>query len=71
MTLIRYPGSKAKLVRPILDSFPDEFMEPFFLSANTHYVEPFFGSGAVGFELMPMMHRGAAVTIAEDRKSVV
>lgn len=65
MTLIRYPGSKAKLVDPILAAFPDEFLVPLFLSPDVHYVEPFFGSGAVGFEVMQRMHRSARVTIAD------
>lgn len=65
MTLIRYPGSKAKLVDDIIKSFPDEFLVPLFVSDSVHYVEPFFGSGAIGFAVMSRMHRGAKVSIAD------
>lgn len=65
MSLIRYPGSKQKLAAAILESFPDEFTVPLFISADAHYIEPFFGSGAIGFSVMRRMHRGARVTIAD------
>lgn len=65
MTLIRYPGSKAKLVDRIVDWFPEQFVEPLFVSRNAHYIEPFFGSGAVGFHVMERMHCAASVTIAD------
>lgn len=65
MSLIRYPGSKAKLVESILAAMPEEYVLPMFTSDNLHYVEPFFGSGAVGFEVMKRLHHRARVTIAD------
>lgn len=71
MTLIRYPGSKAKLAGPILAAFPEELLVPLFVSPDVHYVEPFFGSGAIGFEVMRRMHRKARVTIADADIGIV
>lgn len=65
MALIRYPGSKRKLLDGILEHMPDEYVLPLFLTRNLHYVEPFFGSGSVGFEVMRRMHHDSRVTIAD------
>lgn len=51
--LIRYPGSKAKLYRPILNAMPDEIVFGLWSDAQPwEYREPFFGSGAIGFRIM-------------------
>lgn len=51
--LIRYPGSKAKLYRPIVDSMPAEITLGLWSSRDSwEYREPFFGSGAIGFRIM-------------------
>ncbi len=51
--LIRYPGSKAKLHRPILDAMPSEVSLGLWSAAEKwEYREPFFGSGAIGFRVM-------------------
>lgn len=51
--LIRYPGSKAKLYRPILDAMPAEITLGLWSFENSwEYREPFFGSGAIGFRIM-------------------
>ena len=44
--IIRYPGSKWKISRWIIDHFPDDY-------ENMVYVEPFLGSGAVFFNKRP------------------
>lgn len=49
---IRYPGSKAKLRRKITDVFPESAMMRLFSSVLPCYCEPFFGSGAIGWEAL-------------------
>lgn len=71
MSLIRYPGSKTKLIDDIIKAFPDEFLVPLFVSDSVHYIEPFFGSGAIGFAVMSRMHRGARVTISDADGGIV
>lgn len=52
--LIRYPGSKAKLAKTIIKHFPTQIAEGPLWSDHSEweYREPFFGAGAVGFELL-------------------
>ena len=51
--LIRYPGSKAKLCKPIVDAMPDEItLGLWSFEHSWEYREPFFGSGAIGFRIM-------------------
>jgi DNA adenine methylase len=61
-SIIRYPGSKAKLVQSIRGAMPDwmvsELWEP---PTGAMYVEPFFGSGAVGLELLE--HVGDSMSV--------
>jgi len=71
MTLIRYPGSKAKLADAILSKFPDELLVPLMLNPNVRYFEPFFGSGAVGFELMKHLHHKAHVSLSDADIGIV
>ena len=53
MALIRYPGSKAKLLDEILKCVPDEMKFELLASkVRWEYREPFFGAGAVGFEIL-------------------
>lgn len=53
ISLIRYPGSKSKLARPIIKRFPANMKLPMWSDADPwEYREPFFGAGAVGFEVM-------------------
>ena len=58
--LIRYPGSKAKLADAIISLFPDEFRYPLWGTSQS-YVEPFFGAGAIGFEVLKIIPRTASV----------
>lgn len=68
-SIIRYPGSKAKLVRQIRATLPDWCQcdighEPMWMPPiGSQYVEPFFGSGAVGLEVLEHVHRSVAVWI--------
>lgn len=62
MTLIRYPGSKAKLTDEILSRMPYSLWRGLF-SAGGEYREPFFGGGAVGFKVMAKMSRSSRVWI--------
>ncbi len=56
MAMIRYPGSKAKLVDAIVSNFPPEMRMPLWMDkAGWEYREPFFGSGAIGFEILKML----------------
>lgn len=65
--IIRYPGSKAKLVPQIIATLPDSFhaaRNPLFCSdRDIEYREPFFGSGAMGLEVIANIRRAASVWI--------
>lgn len=51
--LIRYPGSKRKLVEGIVRHFPDEMLLDLRSAiAAWEYREPFFGAGAIGFDIL-------------------
>lgn len=54
--VLRYPGSKWSLAERIVEQFKPHF----------HYVEPFFGSGAVFFAKPPARHE-----VINDRNSLV
>lgn len=55
MAVIRYPGSKAKLADQIVRLFPD-FHDSLF-SEHHSYMEPFFGAGAIGFDVIKSIKR--------------
>lgn len=62
ISLIRYPGSKAKLTRQIMRWFPDEvMMELLSTQRPIEYREPFFGAGAVGFDVLAKIDPDCAV----------
>lgn len=65
--IIRYPGSKAKLVPQIVETLPDEFhaaRNPLFRGhRDIEYREPFFGSGAMGLEVIANIRRQSRVWI--------
>lgn len=49
----RYPGSKTKLLKQIIPTFPEYFRGHALFSHHTaEYREPFFGSGAVGLTVL-------------------
>ena len=53
MTGLRYPGSKAKLLDAIVKNFPTNMRLPLWADrAGWEYREPFFGSGAIGLDVL-------------------
>jgi DNA adenine methylase len=62
--VIRYPGSKAKLRDAIIVHFPDSLTIPI-CSRRSRYIEPFFGSGAIGFDVMQSMSSDSEVVIGD------
>ena len=63
-SIIRYPGSKAKLA-PMIRQYMPEWMigSVFEPPANAWFVEPFFGSGAAGLQLLEHVHNSISVWI--------
>lgn len=60
--MIRYPGSKDKIVRQITKRFPDALsVGPVFAAGPIEYREPFFGGGAVGFRVLDSLSADHAV----------
>ncbi len=59
MALIRYPGSKKKLISPIWSRFPEQIKHELWSNAaQWEYREPFFGAGAIGFKVLrDLSHR--------------
>lgn len=53
--LIRYPGSKAKLAKALFRVFPPEIHSLWSSGSRFEYREPFFGAGAVGFEVLDIV----------------
>lgn len=63
-SIIRYPGSKAKLVGEIRQSMPGWLIGRVWTPPeNAGYIEPFFGSGAVGLEVLKHVHPSVKVWI--------
>jgi DNA adenine methylase len=65
--ILRYPGSKAKLAAQIIGTVPDSFHLARCRRAHagtaTEYREPFFGSGALGLEVISRLPDGVRVWI--------
>ena len=60
--LIRYPGSKAKLWKPVLNTMPSEITLNLWSSqCDWEYREPFFGSGAIGFRVLNTLDKRCKV----------
>lgn len=63
-SVIRYPGSKAKLVQDIRNAMPEWMVGDLWLPPEgAMYLEPFFGSGAVGLELLEHVNKSIGVWI--------
>jgi len=65
-SIIRYPGSKAKLTGSIRNTLPDWMKSNaglFPTPDGSMYVEPFFGSGAAGLDLLKYVQPGVALWI--------
>lgn len=60
-SLLRYPGSKDKIASRIIAAFPDAVAVSLFQRAGLEYREPFFGSGAVGCDVLNALPRTSAV----------
>ena len=64
MPLIRYPGSKAKLVDALSRLLPESMTHELWCATESfEYREPFFGSGAIGFRLMESLNRRSSIWI--------
>lgn len=63
MATLRYPGSKSKLKTHILREFPIDAWMHFSTLQQPSYIEPFFGSGAVGWTVLAGIPDGARVVI--------
>lgn len=72
MALIRYPGSKSKLRHSLVRLFPHE-MTFELLSAATEweYREPFFGAGAVGFEVLRRLSSNCSIWLNDKDSGIV
>lgn len=58
ISIIRYPGSKAKLWKHIREALPFVATAPLWNTELGCYCEPFFGSGAIGWRLLPGVAQG-------------
>lgn len=57
MALIRYPGSKSKLLNKLIPMFPHEITQELWSHARPwEYREPFFGSGECGFDVLQVLN---------------
>lgn len=62
VSVIRYPGSKAKLAKAIISLFPKQLWRDLFTpDLKWDYREPFFGAGAVGFRVLHDLERHSSV----------
>jgi DNA adenine methylase len=62
--ILRYPGSKAKLAAQIIATVPDAFHVARCQGGHAvEYREPFFGSGALGLEVVSRLPNGTRVWI--------
>jgi DNA adenine methylase len=65
--ILRYPGSKAKLAAQILPTVPDAFRAARCTGGHgdvaAEYREPFFGSGALGLEVISRLQKDTCVWI--------
>jgi len=59
MSLIRYPGSKSRLISPILEVFSISKDKP------VNYVEPFFGAGSVGIAIAEFCHPDSTIVVSD------
>jgi DNA adenine methylase len=61
--VIRYPGSKDKITKKILRHFPHWLTDELFQSKRIEYREPFFGGGAIGFDVLAMLPSYARIWV--------
>lgn len=65
MPLIRYPGSKAKLIDQISLFIPDDLCGIFSAASRRPFYDVFFGSGAVGFDALESLSRRVPVRLSD------
>lgn len=71
MALIRYPGSKAKLVPELMKWFPGKTRGELFNSPEAfEYREPFFGAGATGFAALERLPSHCTVWLNDKDPSI-
>lgn len=68
--MIRYPGSKAKIVDKMLRHFPSRVIDELFQSRKIEYREPFFGGGAVGLKLLNRLPGSASIWLNDKDYSM-
>lgn len=62
--LVRYPGSKDKLLHAIVCHFDQHMSGPLFASAApSAYIEPFVGSGAVAARIIPFLPKKTRILL--------
>lgn len=72
MPLLRYPGSKEKLVGRLWRLFPDSVSHNLFAAARCwEYREPFFGSGAIGFPILNHLDSQCSVWLNDADEDIV
>jgi DNA adenine methylase len=72
VALIRYPGSKEKLVREITDRFPDQMRHELWSKGKPwEYREPFFGAGAIGFGVLKSLNPSCRVWLNDIDPGIV
>jgi DNA adenine methylase len=72
MALLRYPGSKEKLIDIIWPRFPESMVHELWSNALTwEYREPFFGGGAVGLDILKRLSPKCSVWINDIDPGVI
>jgi len=72
MAQIRYPGSKHRIRDRIIGSFPyDIKLELWSASRKWRYIEPFFGSGAIGFSILDKLPITSTAVLADIDLGIV
>lgn len=67
---LRYPGSKAKLCRHILAAMPDFAAGRLWATKLKTYAEPFFGTGAIGWQLIRLFPDDNTVRVLINDKDL-
>ena len=69
--MIRYPGSKDKITDKIMRFFPHSVVDELWQSNRLEYREPFFGGGAVGFDVIRQLPRSSSIWINDKDYAMV
>lgn len=72
MPLIRYPGAKTKLYGRLRRLFPEQIIHELWAhSQPMEYREPFFGSGAIGFQILDSLSSKCKVWLNDKDEDLV